>query len=171
MGMDLWCDVCLDDAGCTSAAGKPGATVPFGGTVCANTTGNATVAAAGPSYPAVSCRGPAAAAVGKPGKPVEYHCWVFDLRSDPTEANNLGGADPALMETLLVKLDGYQESNVPCCSCTMAPDMKEMSLPPKDGYWGTFHDPSDLPAATSPLCDLLREPAANPPPSAEGVVV
>ena len=187
MGMDLWCDVCLDGAetgGC--ATGLPaGKVVPYGGTVCRNVTGNATVAALGPSYAPVLCDGsssssvvPAASSAAADSRDTQLptaagagaagaYCWLFDLDADPTEANNLAATEPAVLTMMLGKLAGYQRGNAPCCSCTLTPDMAEMSLPPKDGVWFTFHDEADPSADDAPLCDLLREPPANsPPPSA-----
>lgn len=88
-------------------------------------------------------------------------CYLFDVKNDPTESNNLATANPVLLASMLGALATYQRTNVPCCSCSLLPDAAEMALPPKNGVWYTFHDESDPTAEANPLCDLLREPARN----------
>ena len=81
------------------------------------------------------------------------------LSKTPRKSNNLGDARPADLQAMLTKLAHYQTLNTPCCSCTLTPDQQEMSLPPKEGVWSTFHDMSDPDPKEWPLCGLLREPA------------
>ena len=141
LGMDLWCDTCLVQGGCPTEDTPP-KTIGFGGTLCTNTSSNLTAAAASPHSSPTPC-----------GE--GYMCYLFDVVEDPSESNNLGGARPADLQAMLSRLAHYQALNTPCCSCTLTPDTNEMSLPPKDGVWFTFHDMSDPDSAA---CDLLREP-------------
>eukprot|EP01043_Picozoa_sp_COSAG02_P017874 COSAG02_NODE_820_length_16798_cov_10.212887_7_plen_350_part_00 len=145
LGMDWWCDICTTKGGCSDAV-KPAKAA--GGVYCSNATLNATAAAAAPHYAPTEC-----------GE--GYMCYIFDVLNDPTESNNLASTRSDLLVALMGALGKYQKGNVPCCSCSLLPDAAEMSLPPKDGTWYTFHDESDPTVEANPLCDLLREPARN----------
>ena len=142
LGMDWWCDICTATGGCQDAV-KPAKAA--GGVYCSNATLNTTAAAALPHYAPTEC-----------GE--GYMCYIFDVLNDPSESNNLASHRSDLLASLLSALAKYQKGNVPCCSCSLLPDAAEMSLPPKDGTWYTFHNETD---PTNPMCDLLREPARN----------
>ena len=157
MGFDLWCDICRNKSGCPFSPTIPcpvvngsGYCVPFGGTFCANATTNTSAAKLEPSYPAVAC-----------SDDNKHACWLFDLRNDPSESDNLAASQPAKLKMMLDKLEEYNSGNVGCCSCQAKFDAAEMALPPKDGVWSTYHDMSDPTEQEAPLCDLLRKP---PPP-------
>ena len=150
MGMDLWCDICTDQGGCENPHVWPRSAL-VGGTFCYNTTTNITASRLHPHYPAVAC-------TDDHGN--QHGCWLFNLAQDPSESNNLALTEPAKLAEMLEKLSQYNQNNVGCCSCQLRPDESEMSVPPKDGVWFTYHDQSDPSKEEAPLCDLLREPPA-----------
>lgn len=151
LGFSGWCDVCTLPAGCPWLMGGKPHSVDFGGTICTNTTSNSTAASLKPNYSAAPC--------GSNADGTEsYLCFLYDIQNDPSESDNLATKHPDVLQRLLARLAHYQTSNVPCCSCTIKPDTREMNRPPKDGVWYTFHDQSDLTPEEAPLCDLLRQP-------------
>ena len=94
---------------------NPGAIRPakaVGGVFCSNETLNATAAANSPHYAPTPCGN-------------DYMCYLFDVKNDPTESNNLATANPELLASMLSALASYQKTNVPCCSCTLQPDAVE----------------------------------------------
>ena len=161
MGMDLWCDICTDEGGCQDPHVWP-RSAGTGGTFCYNSTRNATAARQDPHYPPVPC-------TDDHGN--QHGCWLFNIASDPSESNNLALSEPAKMSEMLETLSHYNRGNVGCCSCQLVFNQEEMSLPPKDGVWFTFHDQSDPTKEEAPLCDLLRKPPPVRPWESERVSV
>ena len=79
---------------------------------------------------------------------------MYDIEADPSEQHDLALSDPALLNLLLKRLAHYNATNVPCCICTGSSRTSEMDVPPRDGYWFSFHDQSPNP---DPNCRLQSE--------------
>lgn len=146
-GFDGWCDVCNRTEGCwmppdsgPGASAPDGKVVPLGGQLCCYT------APPSDANSTSSC----APALTNHSLPLPEDV-LYDIDADPSERFDLAPAMPEVVKQLRARLDFYNASNVPCCICTGSGRTGEMDLPPKDGYWSSFHDQTPNP---DPNCKL-----------------
>ena len=149
-GTDVWCDTCLKPGGCQGSNNK---TVLHGGEIC--------------------CDDPVDGGDCEPKSPRPRQVqkdtyFLFNITADARETNDMSGTHPGVLQHMLARLAFYNQSNVPCCSCSSGAwaDVVEMAQPPVDGYWTAFHNQTDWThrsktgrAQLDPNCALMHEPA------------